>query len=139
MLSADLELAFLLKDRNLPLINPTRYSIMAVKAANEATIAILSYCCSSILMTVTNKYVLSGHSFNLNFFMLGIQVCSEPPVINFSKSSGIMHVERTEELIHCLHRVQFVSSPSRRSSFWASSISEISRKMKQRSVSLEEL
>lgn len=35
---------------------------------------ILSYCGSSILMTVTNKYVLSGLDFNLNFFLLCVQV-----------------------------------------------------------------
>lgn len=36
--------------------------------------AILAYCGSSILMTVTNKYVLSGVDFNLNFFLLCVQV-----------------------------------------------------------------
>lgn len=36
--------------------------------------AILAYCGSSILMTVTNKYVLSGVDFNLNFFLLAVQV-----------------------------------------------------------------
>jgi GDP-mannose transporter len=35
---------------------------------------IISYCGSSILMTVTNKYVLSGVDFNLNFFLLAVQV-----------------------------------------------------------------
>ena len=43
----------------------------------NALIAILSYCGSSIMMTVTNKYVLSGLDFNLNFFLLCVQVrCS---------------------------------------------------------------
>lgn len=37
--------------------------------------AILAYCGSSILMTVTNKYVLSGVNFNLPFFLLCVQVC----------------------------------------------------------------
>jgi GDP-mannose transporter len=36
--------------------------------------AILGYCGSSIFMTVTNKYVLSGVDFNLNFFLLCVQV-----------------------------------------------------------------
>lgn len=36
--------------------------------------AILAYCGSSILMTVTNKLVVSGHGFNLSFFLLCIQV-----------------------------------------------------------------
>ncbi|KAF9631331.1 putative golgi gdp-mannose transporter protein [Lasiodiplodia theobromae] len=34
---------------------------------------VLAYCGSSILMTVTNKYVLSGTGFNLNFFLLCVQ------------------------------------------------------------------
>ena len=51
-----------------------RHSAVA-SAANNATLAIISYCASSILMTVTNKYVLSGVDFNLNFFLLCIQVC----------------------------------------------------------------
>lgn len=37
-------------------------------------ISILTYCGSSILMTVANKYVVSGHNFNLNFFLLAVQV-----------------------------------------------------------------
>jgi GDP-mannose transporter len=41
--------------------------------------AIFAYCGSSIMMTVTNKYVLSGTGFNLNFFLLCVQVNSIPP------------------------------------------------------------
>jgi hypothetical protein len=41
---------------------------------NSPPISILAYCGSSILMTVTNKYVLSSN-FNLNFFLLAVQVC----------------------------------------------------------------
>ncbi|CAI2166692.1 14464_t:CDS:2 [Funneliformis geosporum] len=37
------------------------------------TLPILTYCAASILMTVTNKYVLSGYEFNMNFFLLGVQ------------------------------------------------------------------
>lgn len=36
--------------------------------------SILAYCLSSISMTVVNKYVVSGSSWNLNFFYLAIQV-----------------------------------------------------------------
>lgn len=43
--------------------------------ASSSLWPILSYCASSILMTVTNKYVLSGLNFNLNFFLLAVQVC----------------------------------------------------------------
>ena len=46
----------------------------ATPSSNNPILPILSYCGSSILMTVTNKYVLSGFGFNLNFFLLCIQV-----------------------------------------------------------------
>ena len=41
---------------------------------NNPVFPVLSYCASSILMTVTNKFVLSGLGFNLNFFLLCVQV-----------------------------------------------------------------
>ncbi|PGH28661.1 GDP-mannose transporter [[Emmonsia] crescens] len=40
---------------------------------HSSALPVFCYCCSSILMTVTNKYVLSGTSFNLNFFLLCVQ------------------------------------------------------------------
>ncbi len=49
---------------------------MAAKrsVANNPVISIFSYCASSILMTTTNKYVLSGNKgFNLNFILLAVQ------------------------------------------------------------------
>ena len=45
-----------------------------IAATNNPVFPVLSYCGSSILMTVTNKYVLSGFGFNLNFFLLAVQV-----------------------------------------------------------------
>lgn len=42
--------------------------------ANHAALPVLAYCGSSILMTVMNKFVLSGTDFNLNFFLLCVQV-----------------------------------------------------------------
>lgn len=47
--------------------------------ANNPILPILSYCASSILMTVTNKYVLSGMDYNLNFFLLCTQVRTRLP------------------------------------------------------------
>jgi GDP-mannose transporter len=41
---------------------------------NSPLVAVLSYCASSIMMTVTNKYVLSGMDYNLNLFLLCVQV-----------------------------------------------------------------
>ena len=49
-------------------------SSSAAAAPSNPVVSILSYCGSSILMTVTNKYVLSGTGFNLNFFLLAVQV-----------------------------------------------------------------
>ncbi|KAF8248889.1 UDP-galactose transporter [Wilcoxina mikolae CBS 423.85] len=50
---------------------PTAAPVAPVAAGPLA--AILSYCVSSILMTLANKYVLSGIDFNLNFMLLAIQ------------------------------------------------------------------
>lgn len=58
--------------------------------ANSAPISIVSYCLSSILMTVTNKYVLSGYSFNLNFFLLAVQSIVCIVTIGTLKSFGII-------------------------------------------------
>lgn len=54
---------------------PSRPAVSPTKIANHPMLPILSYCGSSILMTVTNKYCLSGLDFNLNFFLLCVQVC----------------------------------------------------------------
>ena len=49
-------------------------SIFKLSPGMRAVLPIASYCCASILMTVTNKYVLSGYDFNMNFLLLTIQV-----------------------------------------------------------------
>jgi hypothetical protein len=41
---------------------------------NNPILPVLSYCASSILMTVANKYILSFPDYNLNFFLLAVQV-----------------------------------------------------------------
>lgn len=48
------------------------------RVANSGPISILSYCASSILMTVTNKFVVNLDDFNMNFVMLFVQslVCT---------------------------------------------------------------
>lgn len=51
--------------------NPSK---MSQNVQNNPVLPIAAYCGSSILMTVTNKYVLSGLDFNLNFFLLLVQV-----------------------------------------------------------------
>lgn len=47
--------------------------VNASSVVSSAPLAIASYCMSSILMTVTNKVVLSSYDFKLNFLLLGIQ------------------------------------------------------------------
>ncbi|EGW35168.1 GDP-mannose transporter into the lumen of the Golgi [Spathaspora passalidarum NRRL Y-27907] len=60
------------------------------RISNSGPISILAYCLSSILMTVTNKYVLSGFSFNLNFFLLAVQCFVCIVTIGTLKVSGII-------------------------------------------------
>ncbi|KAF2474214.1 UDP-galactose transporter [Lindgomyces ingoldianus] len=54
------------------------------------SLAIMSYCASSILMTVTNKYCLSGVDFNLNFFLLCVQSVVCVVAISTCKSAGVI-------------------------------------------------
>lgn len=37
--------------------------------------SVVAYCLSSISMTLVNKYVVSGNSWNLHLLYLAIQVC----------------------------------------------------------------
>ncbi|AOA63680.1 Golgi GDP-mannose transporter [Komagataella phaffii CBS 7435] len=48
-------------------------SVAAKSLTNSAPLSIFSYCAASILMTVTNKYAVSGVDFNFNFFLLAVQ------------------------------------------------------------------
>ncbi|KAL8693662.1 MAG: hypothetical protein Q9218_001572 [Villophora microphyllina] len=65
-------------------------SVTILPSANNPVFPILSYCGSSILMTVTNKYVLSGFGFNLNLFLLAVQSIVCVVAIQVCKSSGII-------------------------------------------------
>ncbi|CAH6720669.1 GDP-mannose transporter 1 [[Candida] jaroonii] len=65
-------------------------NLSASSIANNGPISILSYCASSILMTVTNKYVLSGYSFNLNFFLLAVQSIVCIACIGSLKAFGVI-------------------------------------------------
>ncbi|KAI9497383.1 GDP-mannose transporter into the lumen of the Golgi [Zychaea mexicana] len=48
-------------------------SLFTLSPGTRAALPIASYCCASILMTVTNKYVVSGYGFNMNFLLLTVQ------------------------------------------------------------------
>ncbi|KAK5112663.1 GDP-mannose transporter [Meristemomyces frigidus] len=69
---------------------PAMLSSPAASATSSPVVSILSYCGSSILMTVTNKYVLSGTNFNLNFFLLCVQSVVCILAIQTGKTSGII-------------------------------------------------
>jgi GDP-mannose transporter len=58
-----------------PSRSATSHRAAGVSITENPIAAVLAYCGSSIMMTVTNKYVLSGVDFNLNFFLLCVQVC----------------------------------------------------------------
>lgn len=61
----------------------------AANITNSPVLSILSYCAASILMTVTNKYVLSGRSFNLNLALLAVQSIVCLTAISFGKAFGL--------------------------------------------------
>lgn len=74
-----------------PPASPLRHSAgPVIPAVNNPVFPLLSYCLSSILMTVTNKFVLSGLGFNLNFFLLAVQSIVCVLAIQVCKSSGII-------------------------------------------------
>ncbi|MBW0479922.1 hypothetical protein O181_019637 [Austropuccinia psidii MF-1] len=43
------------------------------RMANNPALPVFCYCAASILMTVVNKFVVSGHHFTMNFLLLTIQ------------------------------------------------------------------
>ncbi|WPH02454.1 GDP-mannose transporter [Acrodontium crateriforme] len=60
---------------------------------NSPVLSVLSYCLASMSMTVVNKYVVSGSSWNLNFFYLAVQsivciaaifICRQAGMIRFA-------------------------------------------------------
>ncbi|EON65904.1 GDP-mannose transporter [Coniosporium apollinis CBS 100218] len=61
-----------------------------ISVSNNPIVPVLAYCGSSILMTVTNKYVLSGRDFNLNFFLLCVQSVVCVAAIQTCKTAGVI-------------------------------------------------
>lgn len=64
--------------------------ISPVNIKNSPPVAVFAYCMSSIMMTVTNKYVLSGGTFNFNFILLAVQSVVCLAVISGLKASGVI-------------------------------------------------
>ncbi|KAL9055963.1 MAG: hypothetical protein Q9162_003259 [Coniocarpon cinnabarinum] len=84
-----LENGFAEKPRALSPAPPRTPSAIS-NATNQPIFPVLSYCGSSILMTVTNKYVLSGRNFNLNFFLLCVQSVVCITAITAAKSFNLI-------------------------------------------------
>ncbi|KAF9540594.1 GDP-mannose transporter into the lumen of the Golgi [Mortierella hygrophila] len=64
--------------------------------ANSPTISIIAYCTSSILMTVTNKMVLSQFDFNMNFLLLAIQAAAAVIMLWVFKRFGLITYRRLD-------------------------------------------
>jgi GDP-mannose transporter len=62
-----------------------RYTPSTNNWQNNPILPVISYCGSSILMTVANKYILSFPEYNLNFFLLAVQVRSCPGIYDCSR------------------------------------------------------
>ncbi|KAI9697944.1 MAG: GDP-mannose transporter into the lumen of the Golgi [Candelina mexicana] len=84
------DIAIEMSDPNEPPAPPRSAPNPAAAVANNPIIPILSYCVSSILMTVTNKFVLSGTGFNLNFFLLCVQSVVCVIAIQTCKTMGVI-------------------------------------------------
>lgn len=59
-----------------------RYTPQTSNWQNNPILPVVCYCGSSILMTVANKYILSFPEYNLNFFLLAVQVCRTPSAVS---------------------------------------------------------
>ncbi|PPJ51333.1 hypothetical protein CBER1_08626 [Cercospora berteroae] len=57
---------------------------------NNPLFSILSYCGSSILMTVSNKYCVNGTGWNLSFFLLAVQAIVCILAISTGKAMGFI-------------------------------------------------
>ncbi|KIW16633.1 GDP-mannose transporter 1 [Exophiala spinifera] len=57
---------------------------------NNPILPVVCYCGSSILMTVSNKYILSFPDYNLNFFLLAVQAIVCVVAIQSCKSAGVI-------------------------------------------------
>ncbi|KAI0127503.1 GDP-mannose transporter [Xylariales sp. AK1849] len=60
------------------------------KIENSPPLSILAYCMASISMTVVNKYVVSGTSWNLNLFYLAVQSIVCIVTIQAAKQMGMI-------------------------------------------------
>lgn len=89
-------------------------SRLKLSPAMRAILPIASYCCASILMTVTNKFVLSGYDFNMNFLLLTIQVyiysSQRMPLKNINMYTYVLPNRMQLQLYYCNHSSSLDSS-----------------------------
>ncbi|RYP80001.1 hypothetical protein DL770_006426 [Monosporascus sp. CRB-9-2] len=84
------------KEPFLPPTRPSRSSTQHHASSslsqieNSPLISILAYCLSSISMTVVNKYVVSGHEWNMHFFYLAVQSVVCIVTIQVCKQLGLI-------------------------------------------------
>lgn len=60
--------------RSPPVTLRSRMPQSLADIVDNGPVSVVAYCVSSISMTVVNKYVVSGSSWNLTFLYLAIQV-----------------------------------------------------------------
>ncbi|KAK9772635.1 putative GDP-mannose transporter [Seiridium cardinale] len=74
-----------------PSKTPSQHNMAPLqKVENSPPLSILAYCLSSISMTVVNKYVVSGSSWNLNLFYLAVQSIVCIATIEACKQMGLI-------------------------------------------------
>lgn len=79
------------KDAFIPPQEKSAFSNLSVSNIdNSPGLSILAYCLSSISMTVVNKYVVSGDSWNLNLFYLAVQAIVCTTAITICKKVGLI-------------------------------------------------
>ncbi|KAF6057964.1 UDP-galactose transporter family protein [Candida parapsilosis] len=86
---------------------PSAGHSLANTITNSGPISILAYCLSSILMTVTNKFVVSGFNFNLNFLLLAVQsiVC----IVTIEMVTNCIFISWYD--LHFIKALQYLSIP----------------------------
>ena len=73
------------------------------KLKYEEIIALVSYCFSSLTITLLNKAVLSSGQFGMNFLLLAVQALSSIALLAIFKSTGSIDFKplRKSESIQC--------------------------------------
>ncbi|CAM1510306.1 Fc.00g006410.m01.CDS01 [Cosmosporella sp. VM-42] len=83
---------FMARSPSRKLHNAAPLPISVRELDNSPPLSVLSYCLSSISMTVVNKYVVSGNFWNLNFFYLAVQAVVCIATISGCKQLGLIKV-----------------------------------------------